>query len=113
MRAEALAHISQIKAALALLRRFLDWDVALKRLETLNGQVEEPAFWNDPRAAQQVNTVTQTVKIEKRTRMAATTLRTRPAPRNRKTGRRQALRQAIPGLGFIGIGGVLSAGNMT
>ena len=33
MRAEALAHINQIKAALALLRRFLDWDVALKRLE--------------------------------------------------------------------------------
>ena len=33
MRAEAQAHIDQINAALALLRRFLDWDRALKRLE--------------------------------------------------------------------------------
>jgi peptide chain release factor 2 len=54
MRAEAQSHIDQIKSALALLRRFLDWDVALKRLEALNAQVEEPAFWNDPRAAREV-----------------------------------------------------------
>ena len=32
MRAEAQAHIDQINAATALLRRFLDWDRALKRL---------------------------------------------------------------------------------
>ena len=30
MRAEAQAHIDQIKAATQLLRRFLDWDVAHK-----------------------------------------------------------------------------------
>ena len=34
MRAEAQAHADQINAALALLRRFLDWDRALKRLDT-------------------------------------------------------------------------------
>jgi peptide chain release factor 2 len=54
MRAEAQTHIDQIKQALTLLRRFLDWDVALKRLEELNTQVEEPDFWNHPRAAREV-----------------------------------------------------------
>jgi len=54
MGAEAQAHIDQIKQALTLLRRFLDWDVALKRLEELNTQVEEPDFWNNPRAAREV-----------------------------------------------------------
>src|SRR5258708_4359651 len=54
MRAEAQAHIDQINAATALLRRFLDWDRALKRLEELNAKVEEPTLWNDPKAAQEV-----------------------------------------------------------
>src|SRR3569832_1252729 len=54
MRAEAQAHIDRINAATALLRRFLDWDRALKRLDELNAKVEEPALWNDPKAAQDV-----------------------------------------------------------
>ena len=54
MRAEAQAHIDQVNAATALLRRFLDWDRALKRLEQLNGKVEDPSLWNDPKAAQDV-----------------------------------------------------------
>jgi len=54
MRAEAQAHIDQINAATALLRRFLDWDRALKRLEELNAQVEDPSLWDDPKAAQEV-----------------------------------------------------------
>ncbi len=54
MRAEAQAHADQINAALALLRRFLDWDRALKRLEELNAKVEDQALWNDPKAAQEV-----------------------------------------------------------
>jgi peptide chain release factor 2 len=33
MRAEAQAHVDQINAATALLRRFLDWDRAQRRLE--------------------------------------------------------------------------------
>jgi peptide chain release factor 2 len=54
MRAEAQAHIDQISAATALLRRFLDWDRALKRLEELNARVEDSTLWNDPKAAQEV-----------------------------------------------------------
>jgi peptide chain release factor 2 len=54
MRAEAQAHIDQINAATALLRRFLDWDRANRRLEELNGKVEDPSLWNDPKAAQDV-----------------------------------------------------------
>ncbi|HXH53372.1 MAG TPA: peptide chain release factor 2 [Sphingomicrobium sp.] len=54
MRAEAQASIDQIKAATALLRRFLDWDRALKRLEELNAKVEDPSLWSDPKAAQEV-----------------------------------------------------------
>ena len=54
MRAEAQASIDQIKAALALLRRFLDWDRALKRLEELNARVEDSTLWDDPKAAQEV-----------------------------------------------------------
>jgi peptide chain release factor 2 len=54
MRAEAQAHVDQINAATALLRRFLDWDRALKRLDELNAKVEDSALWNDPKAAQDV-----------------------------------------------------------
>ena len=54
MRAEAQAHIEQINAATTLLRRFLDWDRALKRLDELNAKVEDPTLWDDPKAAQDV-----------------------------------------------------------
>ena len=54
MRAEAQGHIDQINAATALLRRFLDWDRALKRLDELNAMVEGPTLWDDPKAAQEV-----------------------------------------------------------
>ena len=54
MRAEAQAHADQIGAALGLLRRFLDWDRALRRLDELNARVEDQALWNDPKAAQEV-----------------------------------------------------------
>jgi peptide chain release factor 2 len=54
MRAEAQSHVDRIKAATALLRRFLDWDVANVRLAELNARVEDPALWNDPKAAQEV-----------------------------------------------------------
>jgi len=54
MRAEAQAHADKINAALDLLRRFLDWDRALRRLDELNARVEDPTLWNDPRAAQEV-----------------------------------------------------------
>jgi peptide chain release factor 2 len=54
MRAEAQAYVDQINSALALLRRFLDWDRALRRLDELNARVEDQSLWNDPRAAQEV-----------------------------------------------------------
>ena len=54
MRAEAQASIDQIRSALDLLRRFLDWDRALKRLDELNAKVEDPTLWDDPKAAQEV-----------------------------------------------------------
>jgi len=54
MRAEAQSHIDQINAATALLRRFLDWDKAQRRLGELNAKVEDPDLWNDPKAAQEV-----------------------------------------------------------
>src|SRR6187551_3562769 len=54
MRAEAQANVDQINAATALLRRFLDWDQASKRLAELNAKVEDPTLWDDPKAAQEV-----------------------------------------------------------
>ncbi|HEY5459015.1 MAG TPA: peptide chain release factor 2 [Sphingomicrobium sp.] len=54
MRAEAQAHIDQINAATALLRRFLDWDKANRRLSELNDKVEDSTLWDDPKAAQEV-----------------------------------------------------------
>lgn len=54
MRAEAQAHADKIKSALALVRRFLDWDRALRRLDELNARVEDPTLWNDAKAAQDV-----------------------------------------------------------
>ena len=54
MRAEAQAHVDQINQAVALLRRFLDWDRAIKRLDDLNAKVEDQTLWNNPKAAQEV-----------------------------------------------------------
>ncbi|MGJ3647426.1 peptide chain release factor 2 [Sphingomonas sp. GlSt437] len=54
MRAEAQAHIDSINDSLALVRRFLDWDRALRRLDELNARVEDPTLWNDAKAAQDV-----------------------------------------------------------
>jgi peptide chain release factor 2 len=54
MRAEAQAHVDKINAAMALVRRFLDWDRALRRLHELNARVEDPSLWNDPKQAQAI-----------------------------------------------------------
>ncbi|MDQ3245854.1 MAG: peptide chain release factor 2 [Pseudomonadota bacterium] len=54
MRAEAQSHVDSIHAATALLRRFLDWDRALKRLDELNARVEDSTLWDDPKKAQEV-----------------------------------------------------------
>ena len=54
MRAEGQAHIDRIEAALALVRKFLDWDRALRRLDELNARVEDPKLWDNPREAEAV-----------------------------------------------------------
>jgi peptide chain release factor 2 len=54
MRAAAHAHIDQNNAATALLRRFLDWEKANRRLSELNDKVEDSTLWDDPKAAQEV-----------------------------------------------------------
>ena len=54
MRAEAQTHIDQINAATQLLRRFLDWDKAHRRLAELNDMVEDPTLWDNPKGAQEV-----------------------------------------------------------
>jgi peptide chain release factor 2 len=54
MRAEGQAHIDRIEAALALVRKFLDWDRALRRLDELNARVEDPKLWDSPKDAEAV-----------------------------------------------------------
>lgn len=54
MRAEGQAHIDRIEKALALVRKFLDWDRALRRLDELNARVEDPKLWDNPKEAEAV-----------------------------------------------------------
>ena len=54
MRAEGQANIDRIDAALALVRKFLDWDRALRRLDELNARVEDPKLWDNPKEAEAV-----------------------------------------------------------
>jgi peptide chain release factor 2 len=54
MRAEGQAHIDRIEAALALVRRSLDWERAVRRLDELNARVEDPKLWDNPKQAEQV-----------------------------------------------------------
>ncbi len=54
MRAEGQAHIDRIEAALGLVRKFLDWDRALRRLDELNARVEDPKLWDNPKEAEAV-----------------------------------------------------------
>ncbi|WND02279.1 peptide chain release factor 2 [Temperatibacter marinus] len=54
MRAEAQATVDNLQQSLALLRRYLDWDQALLKLEELNALAEDPDLWNDPSNAQKL-----------------------------------------------------------
>jgi len=55
MRAEGQANIDRIEAALALVRKSLDWERALRRLDELEARVQDPDLWNDPKQAQAIN----------------------------------------------------------
>ncbi|MGK9167992.1 peptide chain release factor 2 [Inquilinus limosus] len=52
MRAETEAKAQEIKQSLALLRRSLDWDNAVRRLDELNALAEDPKLWDSPEKAQ-------------------------------------------------------------
>ncbi|MGN6548373.1 MAG: peptide chain release factor 2 [Pararhizobium sp.] len=54
MRTETQTTVDQIKQAISLLRRHLDWDQAVKRLDYLNNKAEDPSLWNDPQEAQKL-----------------------------------------------------------
>ncbi|MEO0498274.1 MAG: peptide chain release factor 2 [Pseudomonadota bacterium] len=54
MRADISAKADDIKQAIALLRRHLDWDASLQRLDELNALAESPDLWNDPAEAQKL-----------------------------------------------------------
>lgn len=52
MRAEVEALAQDIQNSISLLKRHLNWDEALRRLDELNALSEDPALWNDATAAQ-------------------------------------------------------------
>ncbi|MDO1581889.1 peptide chain release factor 2 [Rhizobium oryzicola] len=54
MRNETLNAIDEIKQAISLLRRHLDWDQAIRRLDWLNNKAEDPTLWNDAQEAQKL-----------------------------------------------------------
>ncbi|WP_157188315.1 peptide chain release factor 2 [Nitratireductor pacificus] len=61
MRAETENLVDEIKQAISLLRRHLDWDAAVKRLDYLNARAEEADLWNDPQEAQKLMRERQTL----------------------------------------------------
>jgi len=54
MRADAESLKTEIAESIALLRRHLDWDAAVVRLEELNARAEDPELWNKADEAQTV-----------------------------------------------------------
>ena len=54
MRAEIEAIANDIRQSMGLLRRHIDWDNALRRLDELNALAEDPRLWEDARRAQTV-----------------------------------------------------------
>ena len=62
MRAEGQANIDRIKAALALVRQSLDWDVALRRLDELNARVQDPTLGDNPKEAQALSREQKTLE---------------------------------------------------
>ncbi|MEO1193915.1 MAG: peptide chain release factor 2 [Pseudomonadota bacterium] len=54
MKADVAQQVEAIRQSLALLRRHLDWDQALKDLAALEVEAGDPDIWNDPAKAQDV-----------------------------------------------------------
>ncbi|WP_297511657.1 peptide chain release factor 2 [uncultured Caulobacter sp.] len=55
MRPDVEAAAADIEQSVGLLRRRLDWDVALRKLDELNARVEDPTLWDRPSEAQAVS----------------------------------------------------------
>ncbi|WP_298744730.1 peptide chain release factor 2 [uncultured Brevundimonas sp.] len=55
MRPDVEAMKADIEQSVALLRRRLDWDAAVRKLDELNARVEDPALWDNPDEAQAVS----------------------------------------------------------
>ncbi|MFN4040960.1 MAG: peptide chain release factor 2 [Brevundimonas sp.] len=55
MRPDVEAMKADIEQSVALLRRRLDWDVAVRKLDELNARVEDPTLWDNPDEAQAVS----------------------------------------------------------
>ena len=54
MRAEAETLKTDIADSISLLRRHLDWEAAVVRLQELNARAEDPSLWNKAEEAQAV-----------------------------------------------------------
>ncbi|MCZ6885327.1 MAG: peptide chain release factor 2 [Alphaproteobacteria bacterium] len=54
MKAEIEAIVNDTRQSFELLRRYLDWDNAVKALAALNAKAEDPDLWSDPAKAQAV-----------------------------------------------------------
>jgi peptide chain release factor 2 len=54
MREESQGLVDEIKLAISLLRRHLDWETAVSRLGFLNEKAEDPELWNDAQEAQKL-----------------------------------------------------------
>ncbi|MFZ5729757.1 peptide chain release factor 2 [Phenylobacterium sp.] len=54
MRADVEAMAADIEQSVGLLRRRLDWEPALRRLDELNARVEDPTLWDDSAQAQSI-----------------------------------------------------------
>ncbi|WP_309092583.1 peptide chain release factor 2 [Phenylobacterium sp.] len=55
MRLDVEAAKADIEQSIELLRRRLDWEPALRKLDELNARVEDPTLWNNPDEAQAVS----------------------------------------------------------
>jgi peptide chain release factor 2 len=55
MRADVEAAKADIEQSIELLKKRLDWDLALRKLDELNARVEDPTLWNNPDEAQAVS----------------------------------------------------------
>ncbi|WP_173931856.1 peptide chain release factor 2 [Chelativorans sp. Marseille-P2723] len=62
MRTETASLVDEIRQAISLLRRYFDWDEAVKRLDYLNARAEDADLWENPQEAQKLMRERQTLE---------------------------------------------------